>query len=65
MFSTPTEAEQLKSLTHVAEELELKMKREKDRRAKLSQTGKAYKIQMQNLFKIVNTIKSDENDSSE
>uniref|UniRef100_W8CCV3 Uncharacterized protein n=1 Tax=Ceratitis capitata TaxID=7213 RepID=W8CCV3_CERCA len=52
-------------LQSVAQELEKKLALEKNRRASLQHESKMYKLQMRNLFNIVNTIKSDqENDSS-
>ncbi|XP_053948063.1 uncharacterized protein LOC128856773 isoform X1 [Anastrepha ludens] len=56
---------QYQNLHSTAQELEKKLAHEKDRRASLQQESKMYKLQMRNLFNIVNTIKSDqENDSS-
>lgn len=39
--------------------MELKLAQEKDRRDVLQRTGKMYKIQMNNLFKIVDSLKSE------
>ncbi|XP_018804875.1 PREDICTED: uncharacterized protein LOC108978841 isoform X1 [Bactrocera latifrons] len=53
------------ALHSTAQELEKKLAHEKDRRMNLQQESKMYKLQMRNLFNIVNTIKCDpENDSS-
>lgn len=53
------------ALHSTAQELEEKLAHEKDRRVNLQQESKMYKLQMRNLFNIVNTIKCDqENDSS-
>ncbi|XP_013107082.2 immunoglobulin A1 protease autotransporter isoform X1 [Stomoxys calcitrans] len=48
-----------KNLQNTAQDLELKMAEEKTRREVLQKTGKMYKIQMNNLFKIVNSLKSE------
>ncbi|XP_075159374.1 l(3)mbt interacting protein 1 [Haematobia irritans] len=48
-----------KNLQNIAKELELKLAEEKTRREVLQRTGKMHKIQMNNLFKIVNSIKSE------
>ncbi|XP_039960017.1 uncharacterized protein LOC126758255 [Bactrocera neohumeralis] len=53
------------ALHSTAQELEKKLAHERDRRVNLQQESKMYKLQMRNLFNIVNTIKCDpENDSS-
>lgn len=53
------------ALHSTAQELKKKLAHEKDRRVTLQQESKMYKLQMRNLFNIVNTIKCDqENDSS-
>lgn len=39
--------------------MELQLAQEKDRREILQRTGKSYKVQMNNLFKIVNAFKAD------
>ncbi|XP_073835652.1 l(3)mbt interacting protein 1 [Musca autumnalis] len=48
-----------KELQNTAHALELKLAQEKDRREVLQRTGKMYKIQMNSLFKIVDSLKSD------
>ncbi|XP_067634610.1 uncharacterized protein Lint-1 isoform X2 [Eurosta solidaginis] len=59
------EGQQYKTLHCTAQELQKKLEHERDRRISLQQESKMYKLQMRNLFNIVNTIKSDqENDSS-
>lgn len=48
-----------KNLHTTAQELQTKMSKEKERREALQKTEKSYKIEMNNLFKIVNSLKSE------
>lgn len=44
--------------------MELQLAKEKDRQEILQRTGKSYKIQMNNLFKIVNSFKTESSTTS-
>lgn len=46
------------------QELELQLAKEKDRREILQRTSELYKIQMNKLFKVVNALKSNSNQTS-
>lgn len=47
------------NLQRCVQDLELQFAKEKDRHEILQRTGKSYKIQMNNLFKIVNSFKTE------
>ncbi|XP_037823571.1 uncharacterized protein LOC119611950 [Lucilia sericata] len=52
-------------LQSCAQDLELQLAKEKDRNEILQRTGKSYKIQMNNIFKIVNSFKTETTSTSQ